>query len=309
MMGGGASSDRPPIPGATPSVDVLIVSYNTRELLAACLNSIVAHGPPPDRIRTRIRVLDNRSSDGTVEMLAERFPSVEVVRSESNDGFARANNELAAGSDADYLLLLNPDTVWVADVLTPLLETLQGTPGAAITGPRLIFPDGRVQLSSQRLPSLAYELALPLSGTKLGRLGRSWNAERVIQRTRQQDLLGSRTPRRTEFLWATCWLIARADVERHGLFDPSFTLYDEDLDLCARLMALGRLIVYRADVDLVHIGGASSTSVAKLKRMRAARTHYYRVHKGRGAALIYRYGVPLAWRMRLSTGRRSTTAG
>ncbi len=297
-------------PGIRPvSVDVLIVSYNTRELLRQCLTSIERNRPSEERVRLRVKVLDNASADGTIEMLTERFPMVELTCSPVNEGFARANNRLAAASDADYLLLLNPDTIWIRDIVEGLLDTLQRHPDVVLVGPRLIFPEGRVQLSSQRTPSLSYELALPLRGTKLGRIGSLWDAERVVESTRECGLLQSRAPRRTEFLWATCWLIARADVERHGLFDPSFSLYDEDLDLCTRLVRSGRSLMYRPDVDLVHIGGASSTSAAKLKLMRTARAHYYLRHRGRGAALFYRYAIPMAWRLRLSRARRTSTAG
>jgi len=291
-----------------PSVDVLIVSHNTRELLEACLDSIERHRPPEQRIKLRVKVFDNCSSDGTAQMLQTRFPSVELTRSSTNEGFARANNRLAAASSADYLLLLNPDTVWRADIVEPLLETLRRDPRTAIVGPRLIYPDGRVQLSSQRLPSLGYELALALAGTKLARFGSLWDAGRIIAATRQLDLLEERVPRTTDFLWATCWLLARADLAGMPLFDRRFILYDEDLDLCTRLRRRGRTVVYRPDVELVHVGGASSTSSAKLALMRAARTRYYRIHRGRLVALAYRYGVPLLWRLRLSGKRRTPGA-
>jgi N-acetylglucosaminyl-diphospho-decaprenol L-rhamnosyltransferase len=288
------------------SVDVLVVSYNTRSLLEKCLNSVLAHQPAT--VDLGIRVFDNGSTDGTPEMLATRFPDVSLTRSASNEGFARANNRLASMSNADYLLLLNPDTVLTADVVGTLLDTLQNDARVAIAGPRLVYPDGRLQLSSQCLPTLRYELALPLRGTKLRRIG-PWNAERVVQDTRQEGLVGRSTPRSTEFLWATCWLISRADAEEYGLFDDSFPLYDEDLDLCTRLGLRGRTIVYRPDVELIHIGGASSTSATKQKLMRSARAHYYRRYRGRLASWTYRLTVPLAWRARLRRSPRTPTPG
>jgi N-acetylglucosaminyl-diphospho-decaprenol L-rhamnosyltransferase len=295
----------PGLGGPPTSVDILIVSYNTRELLAECLESIESHRPPEERVKLGIKIFDNASSDGTADMVAERFPTVELTRSTTNEGFARASNTLAQASRADYLLLLNPDTVWITDVIEPLLDALRTDTSAVIAGPRLILPDGEVQLSSQHTPSLSYEFALPLRGTRLGRVGSAWDAARIIERARQEHLRESRTPRHTDFLWATCWLIAREEVRRHGLFDPGFPLYDEDLDLCTRLRRAGRTIIYRPDVELIHIGGASSTSAAKFKLMRAARTHYYRVHRGRVAAMAYRHAVPWAWRVRLSPRPRT----
>lgn len=290
------------------SVDVLIVSYNTREPLMECLTSIEEHRPPADQIDLRVRVFDNASSDGSAEMVVKDFPAVEITCSGVNEGFGKANNRLAKTSSADYLLLLNSDTVWPDDIVTPLLAELRQQPDVGIVGPRLIFPDGRVQLSSQLAPTLSYELAVALKGTKLRRLGRLWNAARVIEETRQGALVESRIARRTEFLWATCWLISRADVERYGLFDPAFPLYDEDLDVCNRMRSHGLAIVYTPEVELVHLGGASSSPEAKLALMRRARARYYRVHRGRSAEVIYRLVVPLLWRLRW-TSQREPVAG
>jgi N-acetylglucosaminyl-diphospho-decaprenol L-rhamnosyltransferase len=295
--------------GAPCSVDVLIVSYNTTDLLASCLASIEANLPQRDLIDVRIRVYDNASRDASAEMVAKDFPTVELTRSDTNEGFGVANNRLAETSTADYLLLLNSDTVWRTDIVSPLLEELQRDPLVAIVGPRLVFPDGRVQLSSQLAPTLAYELALPLRGTKLRRFGALWDAARVIEATRQSEMLESRKARQTDFLWATCWLISRADVERYGLFDPSFPLYDEDLDACIRMRSHGRTIVYNPDVELIHVGGASSNPAGKFALMRTARAHYYRVHHGRVAELVYRVAVPLAWRLRLTSSSRTPVAG
>ena len=297
------------LPGRPCSVDVLIVSYNTCGLLQDCLVSIEEHLPPADEIDLRVSVFDNASSDGSAEMVAQSFPAFNITRSDVNEGFGKANNRLAETSTADYLLLLNSDTVWRSDIVTPLLRELRSQPDAAIVGPRLIFPDGRVQLSSQLAPTLAYELAVALKGTKLRHLGPFWNASRVIEETRQSALMESTAARRTEFLWATCWLMSRADVERYGLFDPGFPLYDEDLDACNRFRAYGRAIVYKPEVELVHVGGASSNADVKLALMQNARARYYRVHRGRVAELLYRVVIPLLWRLRLTSARRTPVAG
>jgi N-acetylglucosaminyl-diphospho-decaprenol L-rhamnosyltransferase len=307
MTGREAETEQPAQPAC--SVDVLIVSYNTRELLRECLSSIEEHRPPRNEIDLRVRVFDNASSDGSADMVAQSFPAAEVTRSAVNEGFGKANNQLAETSTVDYLLLLNSDTVWSGDIVTPLLEELRRHAEVAIVGPRLIFPDGRVQLSSQLAPTISYELAVALKGTKLRRLGRLWNATRVIEETRQSALVESRIARRTEFLWATCWLISRADVERYGLFDPAFPLYDEDLDVCNRIRSYGRAIVYKPEVELVHVGGASSDPEVKLALMRRARARYYRVHRGWAAELVYRVIVPLLWRLRLTSARRTQVAG
>jgi GT2 family glycosyltransferase len=277
---------------AKRSLDVLIVSYNTRELLRDCLRSIASHRPADDEIELRISVLDNASDDGSPSMIRAEFPAVRLLQSDENLGFARANNRLAATSTADYLLLLNSDTVWTQDIATPLIDVLERWPGAGIAGPRLVEPDGTLQLSSQDLPTPRLELAETLRGTKVAGLLRGWDMDGDVQRMRQAHLADMRQPRDTEFLWATCWMLPRALVERHGLFRPEYHMYDEDLDFCLRVRRAGVRIVYCPDIELVHLGsGSSATPATKLRMMRRSRARYYRLNHGRAAWAAVRFGV------------------
>jgi N-acetylglucosaminyl-diphospho-decaprenol L-rhamnosyltransferase len=279
-----------------PSVDVLVVSYNTRDLLRGTLRSLLAHAPSADAADLRVRVLDNGSADGSADMVATEFPQVGLTRSPVNRGFGRANNELAAASDADYVMLLNSDVVMTQDVVTPLLDALAGDPAAIAAGPRMIFPDGQVQCSAQRLPSLSYEFAAILRGRRLGRaLARIFDSQArvdAVHETAHHERPGA--IRRPTFMWATCWLVRRADVPADGLFDDAFPMYDEDLDFCRRAAAGGRTLLYVPSAELVHLGGASSaTTGAKRRLMRRARLRYYRRHHGRLQAALYGRGLPV----------------
>jgi len=269
-----------------PSVDVLIVSYNTRDILRDCLASLAAHPPPAAELR--VSVLDNGSADGSAEMVEREFPDARLVRSPENLGFARGNNALAESSDATHLLLLNSDAILTEDLVTPLLAALESDPQVALAGPRLVYPDGRLQASSEQFPGLAYEAARLLRGTKAQALLRPvLDVDAQLARVRQEDREGERAPRDTDFLWATCWLLRRSDMEAYGLFDEAFVTYDEDLDLCRRLRGAGRRIVYVPGVSVVHLGGSSSTSERKRKLMEIGRRRYYRRHHGRATALAY----------------------
>ena len=271
------------------TVDALIVSYNTRELLRDCLASLRTHGPPAESVELRISVFDNASADGSAEFVSTEFPDVRLLRSSENVGFGRANNELARTSESDYLLLLNSDTILVEDLVTPLLGALRERPDAALAGPRLLSPDGSRQLSSQDFPSLGFELALRARGTKASRIPRLWDCDRTVRRTRQEDRLPAR--RETDFLWATCWLIRRDDFLDLGPFDERFHMYDEDLDFCFRVRRHGRSLLYVPEVDLIHVGGASGTSASKQAAARRSRRELYRKHRGSGYALAYQAGV------------------
>jgi GT2 family glycosyltransferase len=273
---------------APTKVDVLIVSYNSRDYLAACLASLDRYRPEDAGTSVQVRVLDNGSSDGSADMVAGSFPHVMLVRSDRNLGFATATNRLVAASDADHVLMLNPDTVFTEDLLTPLLRVLETDPRIALVGPRLVYPDGAAQPSGERLPSLRYELARNLHGTKAGTLLRPLiDLPATIAATRELHLRDRSAPLAVEFLWATCWLLRLSDARRYGPFDERFTTYDEDVDLCRRLADDSRLVVYVPFASLVHVGGASSDPAHKQRLMRNGRRRYYRRHGGLSAAVAY----------------------
>jgi GT2 family glycosyltransferase len=276
----------------TPVVEALIVSYETRELLRQSILTLLAHPPDPSVARLEVAVFDNASSDGSAELVAKEFPQARLIRSRENVGFAAANDRLAATSTATYLLLLNPDVIVVEDLIGPLLAALAQNPAAAIAGPRLTSPDGEPQHSAQHFPTLRLELARALHKTKLGKAIRPlFDTGAVIARERGHVLLDERAPRRTDFLWATCWLMARADVERDGLFDERYTTYDEDLDFCRRLHRRGGHALFVPAVHLIHLGGSSSTSDAKASMMQRGRRRYFSDHHSRLTSFLYEHGV------------------
>jgi N-acetylglucosaminyl-diphospho-decaprenol L-rhamnosyltransferase len=275
------------LPVLPVTVEILIVSFNTAGLLADCLSSIEAHRPQVDVATVFIAVFDNASGDGSADLVRERFPWVRLVTSDDNIGFAKANNRLAAQSIADYVLLLNSDTRLTTDLVAPLLAALVSDPDAVIASPRLVFPDGEVQYSSERFPRIRYEAARELIGTKLDRL-RATGIRREVSRVRRTHDIETRQPHRADFLWATCWLMPREEIVNHGLFDDDFTTYDEDLDFCRRLIRRGGIARYVAGVELIHIGGASSSSQAKRGMVRDARQRYYERHGTSLQAFGYR---------------------
>ena len=151
----------------------------------------------------------------------------------------------------------------------------------------MVFPDGRPQYSSERFPRVRYEAARVLAGTKPGRV-LAGGVQREISRVRRQREIETQESHRAEFLWATCWLIRRDEIVNRGLFNEDFTTYDEDLDCCRRLASRGGRAHYVAGVELIHVGGASSTTDAKRRMMRDARQRYYDRHGSLFQAIGYR---------------------
>jgi GT2 family glycosyltransferase len=283
-------------------VEAIIVSYNTHDVLGEMLRSLFRNYPSPDVARFEVTVVDNGSTDGSAEMVATEFPAANLIRLEENLGFGHANNVAALRSTADFLLLMNSDVILRADIVSPLLAAVDEDPKAVLAGPRLIFPDGQVQDSAQCFPTVQFEFALVLSGTRLGRILRPViDSEAIVQRVRERSLTERRVEdRRPQFVWATCWLIRTSIAQSLGLFRAEFPMYDEDLDFCQRAMRSGWSLRYVPCVELVHLGGASSSSTVKALRMASARRRYYRIHRGRVAAAVYRAGmvaVPLLVRL------------
>jgi GT2 family glycosyltransferase len=275
-------------PRSVPTVEVLIVSFNTRAVLRECLRSLLSHLPPRDDAAVTVAVLDNASTDGSADMVAAEFPDVRLIRSAENVGFARGNNRLSATSAADYVLLLNSDVVVQSDFISPLLRTLASDAGIGVVGPRLLDTAGGIQPSSQRFPGLRFEFARSLEGTKLAAALRPvFDCERISKEIVDQPPSDSGRPYDTEFLWATCWLLRRSDISTFGLFDEAFITYDEDLDFCRRLWERGERVVFVPSASIVHLGGRSSTSSRKAQLERRGRIRYYARHSGRLAAAAY----------------------
>lgn len=288
-------------------IEFLIVNYNTRELLARCLDSIYRTLGS----EARIAVLDNGSSDESAAMVAERYPQVRLVASERNLGFARGNNLLAETSKADFLLLLNSDTEIHMDVVSPMLDALTADPAVSVVAPRLVYPSGEPQFSSEDFPNLVFELARRLQRTSAHRIfGGAIDA--VLDRHRHTVQTRARVAHLTEVVWATCWLLAREDVVRFELFDEHFSTYDEDLDFCRRLHRRGGKALYLPTAEVVHLGGASSTSAAKQRLTTDARAKYYARHHGRLQALLFRLIVVITdglRRIKRGVSGRSETQG
>jgi N-acetylglucosaminyl-diphospho-decaprenol L-rhamnosyltransferase len=230
-------------------VAVLIVSYNTRERTLACVRSVLAHPPAPD---TEIVVVDNDSADGSADALELEFPTVTVLRSGGNLGFARAVNLGARTSDAEFLLLLNPDTLVPAGSLAALLDFARAHPEHGVYGGRTYREDGELDPSScwgaptlWSLTCFALGLSTAFAGSPVfdpESLGR-W----------QRD-----TVREVPVVTGCLLLVSRADFERIGGMDERFFLYGEDAEFSLRAARAGMRPVIVPEAAIVHAVGAST---------------------------------------------------
>jgi GT2 family glycosyltransferase len=264
---------------AEPSVlDVAIVSYRCRELLRRCLES-VRRFPPAGG--AHVVVVDNDSRDGTVELVRETFPEVELVASERNLGFAAGTNLAIRRGTAPYVLALNPDTELTEGALDTLLELLERRPELGMVGCRLLRADGSFDHAAKR------SFPTPLSAlghfTGLGRRGRS-PAALSAYRAPQLD---EHTAGPVDAVNGAFMLMRRSALEDVGLFDEGYWMYMEDLDLCWRFAERGIGVWYEPSVSVRHVKAGTSGPIRSPRLDYAfhyGMLRFYRAHyaPGRG---------------------------
>ncbi len=257
---------------------IVVVSFNARADLIACLQSLKA---APPAIPHDIIVVDNASTDGSVDA-ARASTGVEVVALERNLGFAAANNVGIRRSTAELVLLLNSDTIVPAGAIDRLVDRLAATPSAAAAGPRLVDASGREEISFGLMITPANELRQKVIG-RLYETG--WTpAERWVQRvTRREQFV--------DWVSGACLLVRRADAEAVGLLDERFFLYTEDVDFCASLRARGRSILFTPAAEITHLRGRSRASAPGAANAAYRRSHiaFYEKHHPRWAAILRLY--------------------
>jgi GT2 family glycosyltransferase len=258
---------RPKTAKEAHSLAIVIVTYNVRDELAACLDSVVGHTAP---YPTEIVVVDNASRDGTAQMARARWPEVRVIDAGANLGFARANNVGIRATRSEFVLLLNPDTICPPGSIATLVRGLAIQPGAAAAGPRLVNASGFPELSFGWSISPLGELRQKVVGTLYHR--------RVRGMVRMVDAWARQAGTR-EWVSGACLLVRRTDLEAVNLLDERFFMYTEDVDLCVSLRKRGRDVLFVPGAEIVHLGGRSASRNPETERLRRlSQLAYYEKH-------------------------------
>lgn len=259
------------MPDRDVELSIVVVSYNVRDRLAACLSSV------PDGVGGRpfeVVVVDNASQDGSPDLVAAHFPWARLIRCERNLGFAAAVNLGAASTTGDTLVLLNPDTVVHPGAVDALARAADARPGHPAYGGRTVGVDGVVDIHCcWALPTLWSTVCFGLGLTIACRGSRWFDPESLAWRGR--DTTGEVPGLSGSFL-----LVRRTTWEALGGFDARYFMYSEDADLCLRAARLqGSLPLFVADATVTHAGGASSENHAgKTVLVLAGRATYLAKH-------------------------------
>lgn len=251
-------------------VAVIIVSWNVRDYLSDCLRSVYAE-LQRSRLKGEVWVVDNNSTDGTIELLPNVFPQAHLISNRNNPGFGAANNQgmrAAAAKKPRYYFLLNPDTILREGALSRLVKCLDERPEAGIAGARLVYGDGRFQHSAFAFPGLV-QLAFDLFPMP-ARLYES----RLNGRYPRHLYHPNHAPFQVDHTLGATMLVRANVTEATGGFDESFHMYCEEIDWSWRVREAGWEIYAVPAAEIVHYGGSSTKQIPARSVINLWRSRY-----------------------------------
>ena len=264
-------------------VDIVVVSYNTRDLLAACLNSIAETCGRQRNIRTI--VVDNASTDGSAAMVRRISPQIHLIEMDRNMGFGSANNRGIAAGEAPYILFLNPDAELTPGCLQRLAQFMEAHPDCAAAGPRLSHPDDSFHASCRRFPTVLRNFwntaGLHVRFPRLLNGLHDWLDESEHVDGRTVDMVST-----------ACVMVCRDYLNAIGGFDENVFLYEEEADIFLPARRRRKRVHFCGEAHAIHHHGASSgenqgSATTLLHRYRS-KYYVYRKHRGRiRARLLY----------------------
>jgi GT2 family glycosyltransferase len=237
-----------------PTLSIVIVSYNSRDLLGQCLKSVAEQ----TLVDHEVIVVDNASADGTPSLVAEGHPDVRLIANSDNLGFAAANNQGLKLASGRYKVLLNPDTLLRDGTLDRMVEYLDAHPEVGIVGARMVEADGSLRRYETWYPSLFSYLANPIMLRMWGDQGNS----------------------EVDFVSGSCLMIRQETMGQIGLLDERFFMYAEDADWCLRANRAGWKVYHCAEARLFHLAGGSSgrDAAARVVNIRQAKLYFFKKH-------------------------------
>jgi GT2 family glycosyltransferase len=261
-------------------VSVIIINWNTRGLLRDCLESVYEQAGD---VEFEVIVVDNASTDDSVDMVRKDFEQVKLIENAENRGFATANNQAMAVANGRYVLLLNSDTVVLDDAIARTVEFADVHPRAAVTGCRVLNPDSTLQPTCFMFPSI---LNMLLSSTYLYKVfptSRFFGRERMTWWDRNDV-------RQVDVVTGCFMLVRRSAIDKVGMMDERFFMYAEETDWCYRFKENGWEVVFTPAARIIHLGGQSTAKrpVAMIVQLRLSILRFIRKHRGLLAQLTAR---------------------
>lgn len=275
-------------------VSVIIVNWNVKELLGNCIRSLLEAERATPALDVEIIVVDSASTDGSPDMVQAEFPQVRLIRSDENLGYARGSNIGAEAAQGRYLFFLNPDTMVEPGALGRLISYMDLHPRVGAVGPQLLWPDGTVQSSRRRFPTLG---SLFWESTLLGQ----WFPENQhAQRYHLADRSAGWT-QSVDWIVGAAILIRREAWAEVGPIEETFFMYFEETDWCQRADEAGWSIHYLPGAQVTHFEGKSSEQVplARTLRFQRSKIEYTRKYFGQRWAVVLHLFLWLSFAIQL----------
>jgi len=276
------------LPNSEIMLSVVIVNWNAKQLLQACLDSIYS---TVGSLSHEVIVVDNASTDGSAAMIGVQYPQVRLLQNRENVGFARANNQAIPLSVGRYILLLNPDTIVCPGALQRLIDFMEIHPESGAVGPKIIHPQGRL-----RVLSCGYQLGLRTVFNHFFFLSRLFPTHPAFRGLHLLAGVHDAVPMQVEWLSGAALLVRRRVIEEVGLLDERWFMYAEDKEWCDRIMQAGWTLYHVPGAEVIHYFGASSRQNERTSTMWIRSMHHYfvvRCHPSRGKLLLFDLVVTL----------------
>lgn len=221
-------------------LSIVIVNYNAGEHLINCLKSVEK---VKDEVGSEVFVVDNASSDGSVDIASRKFPKLNFIKNSENLGFGRANNQVLKDLKTPYVLILNPDTILENGILSIMVKYLDENPEVGAATCKIVFENGKVDLTAHRgFPTPWASLLYFLGDNSRYHLSKADMSK----------------PHEVDAISGAFFLTRKSVLEKVGIFDEDYFMYAEDIDLCFRIKKAGFKIMYLPQIQILHIKGVSS---------------------------------------------------
>jgi GT2 family glycosyltransferase len=228
------------------SIDIIIINYNNFELTGNCINSI------KDSYKSRINiyVIDNNSTDGSVEQLKNSFPEIEIISNSANLGYAYAVNRGFRASKSEIVIISNNDVVYPPDSISNLIEPFYSMENIGVIGPQQMYPDGKWQYSYGTFPGIKIALMDLLFITYFSHL---------IKKIQWKLKISSNEIKPVEYIDGAIMAINRDAFQDVNGFDEDYFFYTEEADFCCRLKKKGWKILFNPNSEVIHVRGGSTS--------------------------------------------------
>lgn len=278
----------------TIDLSVIIVSWNTRQTTCDCLKSIFEQSI---KLNYEVIIVDNNSSDDSVENIKKQFPSVKLICNKENLGFAKANNIGINASNGKYVCLVNSDIILLDRCFEKLIDFMDNEGSVGLAGPHILNVDGSLQVSCRTFPSIWNNLCQTIGLNYLFPRSPFFSEPFMKYWAHDED-------RKVDVLSGCFWIVRREALNKIGLLDESFFMYGEDIDWCKRFHQAGWDVMFYANAKAIHLGGASSNNapIRFYIEMEKADLQFWKKHHGKLAETAYKVLLIFRHFLRLISG-------